>query len=119
MLSRIVPTRRRLLKNSWRFTCDETCPFSDLPLCAQCGASRSRIADCDWFFNDHIFPWLGVALPRWFSWLLSAFGLLWMMTGLVSRCGMYFLLGFLTAKRRSLSNDTDVEQMRFKDKNDG
>lgn len=40
------------------------------------------------------FPWVGiVVMPFWASAVLSGFGLMWLMTGVVSRCGIYYALG--------------------------
>ncbi|MEM8796143.1 MAG: DUF2892 domain-containing protein [Pseudomonadota bacterium] len=44
-------------------------------------------------------PWLGnVATPEWASIALTVSGLAWAGTGILSRCGMYYLFGFSTKK---------------------
>ena len=47
-------------------------------------------------------PWVGVlSLPSWGSVVMTVFGIAWFMTGVVSRCGMYYLLGYSTRKAES------------------
>ena len=42
-------------------------------------------------------PWIGViSLPLWLGVVLTVFGLAWFMTGVLSRCGMYYLFGLST-----------------------
>ena len=44
-----------------------------------------------------ILPWIGaVAMPQTLAIVLTVFGAAWLMTGVVSRCGMYYLLGLST-----------------------
>lgn len=38
-------------------------------------------------------PWLLFSAPVVPSTVLTVFGIAWMMTGILSRCGMYYLLG--------------------------
>ena len=39
-------------------------------------------------------PWLDVVvLPTWATAVVTGFGLNWLMTGVVSRCGIYYVLG--------------------------
>lgn len=46
-----------------------------------------------------VFPWLGLlALPAWLAPVLTAFGIAWAITGIVSRCGLYYFLGFTTRR---------------------
>ncbi|MFQ6553524.1 DUF2892 domain-containing protein [Aestuariibius insulae] len=46
-----------------------------------------------------LFPFLtSIAVPPWLTVVLVGFGLAWLMTGLVSRCGMYYMLGLSTRK---------------------
>jgi hypothetical protein len=48
-----------------------------------------------------IAPWTAiVSLPTWASVLISAAGVAWLITGLVSRCGMYYTFGFSTLKSK-------------------
>lgn len=37
-----------------------------------------------------------VSVPLWATVTLAVFGLAWAATGVVSRCGMYYLLGYST-----------------------
>lgn len=39
-----------------------------------------------------------VAVPTWLTIILTVVGLAWLMTGVVSRCGMYYMLGMSTRK---------------------
>ncbi|GFE65116.1 YgaP family membrane protein [Litoreibacter roseus] len=39
-----------------------------------------------------------VAMPGWLVAALIVFGLAWLMTGALSRCGMYYMLGLSTRK---------------------
>ena len=49
-------------------------------------------------------PWTSLlTTPGWASILISAGGLAWLITGLVSRCGMYYLLNYST--RRESGNE--------------
>lgn len=46
-----------------------------------------------------VLPWAGVvSLVTPLSIVLTVFGLAWLMTGVVSRCGMYYMLGLSTRK---------------------
>ena len=46
-----------------------------------------------------IFPFVtSMAVPMWLATVLTVFGLAWFMTGAVSRCGMYYMLGLSTRK---------------------
>lgn len=46
-----------------------------------------------------ILPWTGyLAMPAWAAIVLTGFGIAWFMTGVVSRCGMYYMLGLSTKK---------------------
>ncbi|GGX71214.1 hypothetical protein GCM10007385_45270 [Tateyamaria omphalii] len=38
------------------------------------------------------------AVPMWLATMMAIFGLAWLMTGAVSRCGMYYMLGLSTRK---------------------
>ena len=41
--------------------------------------------------------WIGIiSPPLWLAIALTVFGVAWFMTGALSRCGMYYLLGFST-----------------------
>ena len=41
-----------------------------------------------------VFPFVtSWAIPVWLTAALVVFGLAWVMTGVVSRCGMYYMLG--------------------------
>ena len=45
------------------------------------------------------FPFFtSMAIPMWLTAVLAAFGLAWFLTGAVSRCGMYYVLGLSTRK---------------------
>ena len=43
-----------------------------------------------------VVPWTVVSVPLWFTVVMTVFGLAWLLTGLVSRCGMYYLFGLST-----------------------
>ena len=46
-----------------------------------------------------VFPFVtSLALPMWATAVLTIFGLAWFMTGALSRCGMYYLLGLSSRK---------------------
>jgi uncharacterized membrane protein HdeD (DUF308 family) len=45
-----------------------------------------------------ISPWIFFAVPFWATVLLTVFGVAWFITGVVSRCGMYYLLGLSSTK---------------------
>ena len=46
-----------------------------------------------------LFPFVtSIAVPMWLATVLTIFGLAWFMTGAVSRCGMYYMLGLSTRK---------------------
>jgi len=48
-----------------------------------------------------IAPWTTmVPLPSLASVIISAVGVAWLITGLVSRCGMYYTFGFSTLKSK-------------------
>lgn len=49
-----------------------------------------------------IAPWTTiVSMPYWVSVLVSAFGIAWLITGIVSRCGLYYTFGLSTLKQRA------------------
>lgn len=46
-----------------------------------------------------VFPWVGVlAMPGWLAIALTGFGVAWFLTGVVSRCGLYYLFGLSTRR---------------------
>ncbi len=46
-----------------------------------------------------IVPWIGViAMPQVAAIVMTLFGIAWFMTGAVSRCGMYYMLGLSSKK---------------------
>jgi len=48
-----------------------------------------------------IAPWTTmVSLPSLASVIISAVGVAWLITGLMSRCGMYYTFGFSTLKSK-------------------
>ncbi|MEO0951694.1 MAG: DUF2892 domain-containing protein [Pseudomonadota bacterium] len=45
------------------------------------------------------FPWVGVVvMPTWASAVISGLGVVWLITGVVSRCGIYYVLGHNSKK---------------------
>lgn len=49
-------------------------------------ASGAALTGAGWYF----------ALPIWASIPMSVFGLMWFLTGVLSRCSIYYLLGYST-----------------------
>ncbi|WP_411891585.1 DUF2892 domain-containing protein [Yoonia sp. SDW83-1] len=46
-----------------------------------------------------VLPWIGViAVPQVAAIVMTVFGTAWFMTGAVSRCGMYYMLGLSSKK---------------------
>lgn len=46
-----------------------------------------------------VLPWIGlVVVPQVWAIVITVCGLAWLMTGVLGRCGMYYLLGLSTRK---------------------
>ncbi|MEM9796387.1 MAG: DUF2892 domain-containing protein [Pseudomonadota bacterium] len=44
-------------------------------------------------------PWIGlVSLPGWAAIAMTIFGIAWLLTGVLGRCGMYYLFGMSTRR---------------------
>lgn len=45
-----------------------------------------------------ILPWVAFSLPTGTALIITIFGILWLMTGVISRCSIYYMFGLSTAK---------------------
>jgi hypothetical protein len=59
-------------------------------------ASGGAVMGAGWYFG----------LPVWASVGLSVLGVMWTATGVLSKCSIYYLVGYSTCQRRSRSRTT-------------